>query len=138
MQTLKAKIDLIENYFTQLLVGKAHPNNLVDFALNILHHQEVKSMSNLAEQLNISQRHLETQFKKNVGLSPKTYSLILRFKRMEQQLKQMSTVHWPDMVFAAEYYDQTHFIKDFKRFTGRTPTEYLEENLDLGRSFLKA
>ena len=33
---------------------------------------------------------------------------------------------------------ETHFIKDFKRFTGRTPSEYLLENFDLGRSLLKA
>ena len=90
----------------------------------------------MAKEIGVSQRHLEIQFKRSVGLSPKTYSLIQRFKRMEFALRESSTVHWQDMVFAYDYYDQNHFIKDFKRFTGQTPSGYLLNNFEMGRSYL--
>ena len=49
-------------------------------------------------------------------------AFIMRFKRMEEQLMRAPVIRWHQMNFAAEYHDQNHFIKDFKRFTGFTPS----------------
>lgn len=135
---IAAKIEIIERYLRNALSGVSRQHTITDDALRLIHQQKIVSMDHLAEQLRISQRHLEIQFKRSVGLSPKTYFLIDRFKRMEQKLRMTRSIHWHDMSFATEYYDQNHFIKDFKRFTGLTPSNYLLENLTLGRSYLAA
>jgi AraC-like DNA-binding protein len=116
------KIELIEQYLIKALPSLSQQHTLTAQALHLIDHQKIASIDQMATYLRVSQRHLEIQFKKNVGLSPKTYALIQRFKRMEQQLRKISSVHWHEMSFAGEYFDQNHFIKDFKRFTGLTPS----------------
>jgi AraC-like DNA-binding protein len=136
--SIREKITLIERYLAkELLVFSKHPT-LADEVVRLIHQQRVVSIDQMANHLRMSQRHLEIQFKRAVGLSPKTYSLIQRFKRMENQLRKMPVVRWDEMFFATEFSDQSHFIKDFKRFTGLTPSDYLLENLSMGRSYLNA
>ena len=136
--SIREKIGLIERYLTKELLLLSKQPTLADEVVRLIHQQKVISIDQMATHMRISQRHLEIQFKRAVGLSPKTYSLIERFKRMEHQLRKMSAVRWDEMSFATEYYDQNHFIKDFKRFTGLTPSDYLLENLAMGRSYLNA
>lgn len=137
-RSVKMKIALIENYLVKNLPALTRAHSLTDHALHLIHQQNISSVEQIAKYLQVSQRYVEMQFKKTVGLSPKTYLLIQRFKRMEEQVRNMKTIHWREMSFASEYYDQNHFIKDFKRFTGLTPSDYLIENLAMGRSYLTA
>jgi AraC-like DNA-binding protein len=134
--SIAKKIQVIEQYLLKAFVSLSRQSHLTEHALYLIHHEGIVNIGKMARQLQVSQRYLEKEFKKNVGLSPKTYSLIHRFKRMEQQMRNMTMIHWSDMSFASEYHDQNHFIKDFKRFTGLTPSDYLQENLAMGRSYL--
>ncbi|PZR40731.1 MAG: hypothetical protein DI538_03375 [Azospira oryzae] len=136
--TASGKINCIEQYLCRMILNMPPPVTLVEHAVHLIHSAKTVSIHELARHFNVSQRYLETQFQKKIGLSPKTYSLIQRFKRMERQIIKMPTVHWQQMQFANEYFDQNHFIKDFRRFTGRTPSSYLLENLEMGRSYLNA
>ncbi|MBS1683051.1 MAG: AraC family transcriptional regulator [Bacteroidetes bacterium] len=135
MPNSRNKIELIENFLIR------HINftscTIVTKALQLLQ-QSPMSIENLSQDLGISQRCLQIHFKNEVGLSPKTYSLIMRFKRMEHQLSKLNVVHWSELDFDAEYYDQNHFIKDFKRFTGQTPTAYMLKNFETAQSYLRA
>ena len=135
--SVKDKIACAEQYLGKILLSNPQPITLVDHALHLIYQQKAPSIYQLSQHLKVSQRYLEDQFKRTVGLSPKTYSLIHRFKRMEHQLIKMSSINWQHMSFANEYYDQNHFIKDFKRFTGLTPSNYLLENFEMGKSYLK-
>jgi AraC-like DNA-binding protein len=130
------KLELIEAYFITTLMVLPSQNTITDHAVQLILREENIPIGKLSDVLHISQRYLEINFKRSVGVSPKTYSLIMRFKRMEQQLKTISVANWDKMSFACEYHDQNHFIKDFKRFTGHTPSEYLLRNLEMGRSYL--
>jgi AraC-like DNA-binding protein len=136
--SIKQKTALIDAYFIANLSVLSPQQTITDHALALIHGQEIMSIQKLADELGFSQRYLEKNFKKTVGLSPKTYSLIIRFKYMEQQLKNISAARWRELNFASGYHDQNHFIKDFKRFTGLTPSDYLLENLEMGRSYLVA
>ncbi|MEL7586068.1 MAG: DUF6597 domain-containing transcriptional factor [Prolixibacteraceae bacterium] len=74
-----------------------------------------------------SQKHLIYLFKKQVGATPKYFQRINRFNRVLHQLHtQTSKPDWPDLIFKNNYYDQAHFIKEFRQFSGVTPREYLE------------
>jgi AraC-like DNA-binding protein len=138
VSSIRVKIELIERYLNKELSALSKPQAFTDQVVHLIHQQKITSIDQMATHLQVSQRYLEMQFKRAVGLSPKTYSLIHRFKRMEQQVRKMPAIHWDEMSFATEYYDQNHFIKDFKRFTGLTPSDYLLGNMAMGRSYLNA
>ncbi|GCC51652.1 AraC family transcriptional regulator [Chryseotalea sanaruensis] len=131
-----SKIALLNDYFIKAFTNIHTTDTLADATLHNIHRNATVSIEKLAKDLRVSERYLEMQFKKYVGLSPKTYSLILRFKRIEQQLNASAKPSWRQMDFVQDYYDQNHFIKDFKRFTGHTPSAYLLNNVEMGRSYL--
>ncbi|MBO3697426.1 helix-turn-helix domain-containing protein [Roseivirga sp. E12] len=81
------------------------------------------SISKLCQEIGISERHLERQFSKYVGLSPKFYARIVRFAHIFE-LMQNQDNSWSDLVYASGFYDQSHFIKNFKEFTGEDPSAY--------------
>ena len=80
-------------------------------------------IAELASQLNISQSPLEKRFRKVVGASPKKFASIVRIKNVMAALNKNDQ---DAAAFLAGYYDQAHFIKDFKAFTAETPEQYLK------------
>ncbi len=84
----------------------------------------------ILETVNISERSLERYFKIYIGLTPKFYSRIIRFSYIFH-LIQDRNFNCSDITFLAGFYDQSHFIKNFKKFTGEEPTKYgfTEENM---------
>ncbi|WP_108125684.1 AraC family transcriptional regulator [Saccharospirillum mangrovi] len=89
-------------------------------------------LANLLAAVPLSQRQLERQFKWLVGVSPKQYSRIQRVGRARWQLKQSETVSLLDVAYSSGYFDQAHFIHDFKAVLGLTPGQYLNR-IRLGR-----
>jgi AraC-like DNA-binding protein len=85
----------------------------------------------LTEAAGVSTNHLATQFKSHVGVTPKRVARIYRFARLILSVDARGPVDWAELAHTAGYFDQAHFGKEFKDFTGHTPTEYL----DLRRRF---
>ena len=73
----------------------------------------------------MSGNHLITQFKSHVGVTPKRMARIYRFARLILSVDALRPVDWPELAHTAGYFDQAHFSREFKDFTGHTPTEYL-------------
>lgn len=82
----------------------------------------------------ISVRQFERRFLNRVGLSPKLFCRIQRFQRIFSRVEQPGA-NWVDAAIACGYYDQAHLIRDFKEFTGRTPSALLVD-ADFARHFL--
>ncbi|MFI6786966.1 DUF6597 domain-containing transcriptional factor [Nonomuraea sp. NPDC050383] len=85
----------------------------------------------LTDAAGVSGTHLATQFKSHVGITPKRVARIYRFARLILSVDPLRPVDWSELAQTAGYFDQAHFSKEFKDFTGHTPTEYL----DLRRRF---
>lgn len=84
------------------------------------------SIAALAKELPIGQRRLERLFQHHVGLSPKRYARLLRIARSRELIKRGGAAgSLTDIAYAAGYFDQSHFIHDFKAVTGFTPGGYL-------------
>jgi AraC-like DNA-binding protein len=84
------------------------------------------SIAALVEGLPFGQRRLERLFLQQVGLSPKRYARLLRVAHSRELIKQGGAdTSLTDTAFAAGYFDQSHFIHDFKAVTGFTPGGYL-------------
>ncbi|MGW0949167.1 helix-turn-helix domain-containing protein [Streptomyces sp. NPDC002623] len=79
----------------------------------------------LSDAAGVSGNHLATQFKSHVGVTPKKVARIYRFARLILSVDALRPVDWSELALRAGYFDQAHFGKEFKDFTGRTPTEYL-------------
>lgn len=79
----------------------------------------------LADTAGVSGNHLATLFKAHVGVTPKRVARIYRFARLILSVDARNPVDWAELAQAAGYFDQAHFSKEFKDFTGHTPTAYL-------------
>ncbi|WP_438444881.1 AraC family transcriptional regulator [Gorillibacterium sp. sgz5001074] len=79
----------------------------------------------LAERFHLSPRVLQRLFLKYVGVSPKWVIRRYRLLEVADRLVQGAPPSWPDLAADLGYYDQSHFIRDFKSMVGHTPEEYI-------------
>jgi AraC-like DNA-binding protein len=79
----------------------------------------------LSDGAGVSGNHLAAQFKSHLGITPKRLARIYRFARVILSVDARHPVDWSQLAHAAGYFDQAHFSKEFKDFTGHTPTAYL-------------
>ncbi len=94
------------------------------------------SLKQLQEEYQIGERSMERYFKTYIGLPPKFYARVIRFSYIFQ-LVQEKEIDWADIVYRAGYYDQSHFIKNFKEFTGEDPSKYGFSEENMANFFLK-
>jgi AraC-like DNA-binding protein len=131
------KIELLQSYFLDLIQSHTSPQTIVDQAIAmILDTQGVVSVSELMKRLNVSERTIERMFREYIGLSPKFYSRIIRFSSIFR-LKNEGIASWTNLVYETGYFDQSHFIGNFKEFTGEDPSAYLFNNKTMANFFLK-
>ncbi|CAL1518736.1 helix-turn-helix domain-containing protein [Chitinophaga sp. MM2321] len=86
----------------------------------------------LQVQTNTSRKTLERAFLHYLGLMPKLYSGIVRFNAVKQMMDCSPCLSVSDIAYDIGYYDNSHLSANFKRFSGLTPTEYIE-NIRLAR-----
>ena len=70
-----------------------------------------------------------------MGVSPKYYTRIRRVGYLCAQLatQRWQVTNWHNLIFQAGYYDQSHFIREFIQFTGKRPTLYVKDNVELSQ-----
>jgi len=117
------RIKVVEQFLlSRMKVDK--PDMLVIRALNLIYERNGDiRISELSDHLNISQSPLEKRFRKIVGASPKKFASIVRFRHI---LKSHSCSSLTGIGLDAGFYDQSHFIKEFRKFTGETPDNYFQ------------
>lgn len=89
------------------------------------------SIKELCKKIGMSKTSIEDHFNNQIGYSPKTYSRITRFNECFNEIKQQQNRDWQELVLRYNYYDQNHFIKEFKEFYGATPTKLLDIKYDI-------
>ncbi len=103
------------------------PNKLKD-AFHFISKNNDKNLAieTLAERLKISEASLFRLFKNNLGQNPKSYLKTIRFRNiLDEIMNGQNTLN--DLDYLNQYYDQAHFIKDFKTFTGHTPKKLIDK-----------
>ncbi len=102
-----------------------HP--AVTFAIDrILRSPDPWSVAHLADRAGLSQRRFIQVFTEEVGLTPKLFGRIAQFQEALNRVEARRKVRWASLAMDCGYYDQAHFIRDFRAFSGLTPTDYLE------------
>ena len=88
----------------------------------------------LADEVGWSHRHLIARFRRQVGLRPKTVARLVRFDGVCRRLDQAGgRPDWALVAAEAGYADQAHLVRDFRQFTGTTPTQFLARTSPPGR-----
>ena len=78
----------------------------------------------IADEVGWSHKHLIVQFRRQAGLRPKTAARLVRFDRVWRHVDQRRPLDWGQVAADTGYADQAHLIRDFRQFTGITPTGY--------------
>lgn len=121
-KTDEQRIASVEQFLIQRMAN-VEPDKLVLSALALIYKSKGNiRMKELAEQLFISQSPLEKRFRQVVGTSPKKFASIVRLKKVIQQYNASNSL--TEIGYDAGFYDQAHFIKEFKHFTGDTPEKF--------------
>lgn len=85
----------------------------------------------LHKKLQISERQFERRFKQSIGLTPVLFSRICRFQAAFQQVRSGSYQKLSDIAFDNNYSDQSHFIREFREFSGFKPGSYRFSSQDI-------
>jgi AraC-like DNA-binding protein len=137
-QNTSQRINLIETFLLNRLVDKQTIDNVVKATVEtILETNGQFKVNEFSQQTNISRRQLARKFSAAIGLSPKQLSKTIRIQATLKKLLTTEIASLTDLAYENEYFDQAHFIKDFKEFTGLTPKEFYGDDLKMSLIFDK-
>lgn len=116
------RIAIVEQFLLSKLYNSTS-DRLISLAMEKIHTAKgVIKIKELTDTLYISRDAFEKRFRKIAGTSPKQFAAIVRMKSITSQRPQNQPLS--DIAYDAGYFDQSHFNKDFKLFTGQTPTDF--------------
>jgi AraC-like DNA-binding protein len=133
---IKTDVNNIDECFNEFCRNypSDHP---ADKAVDIIFSKKgMVTIGSLCDELSLSERYLQQLFQKYVGLSPKFFARVVRFSHIFQLIKDKDP-DWAQVVYEAGYYDQSHFIRNFKVFTGEDPSGYIFAEKTLANFFMK-
>ncbi|MEW9677352.1 helix-turn-helix domain-containing protein [Lentibacillus sp. L22] len=124
-ETPTIKFQILQQYLMEMITKASAPHPAVVFALKKfqLSPSSVK-IADVTEQISLSSRRFIQVFKEEVGLTPKQFCRVQRFQNVLRSIKGGEQVDWTDIALSCGYYDQAHFIHDFRSFSGLSPTTY--------------
>lgn len=132
------RINIVETFLFNRLTDKETIDHFVKSTVEtILTTNGHLPVTELSKQNNITRRQLERKFSSVIGLSPKQLSKTIRLQATLKVLLNKKIINLTDLAYESEYYDQAHFIKDFKEFTGLTPKEFYGDHLKMSLIFDK-
>lgn len=127
-QNTEMRIILLEHFlYHQLHRFQAPPIPWVHHVVQTMkQHQGSLQIEELATRFSLSRRHFERRFKHETALAPKHFSKALRIHKAHALMRALRMDSLTEVGYACDFYDQAHFIRDFKRYTGETPGSYLK------------
>lgn len=133
----------VDEYFNDLCV-KYPADHPVDRAVEMIFAKKgMITVAEICSELSVGERYIQQLFQKYVGLSPKFFARVIRFSHIFNVIKEndptdlSGQADWAEVVYKAGFYDQSHFIRNFKAFTGEDPTAYIFAEKNLANFFMK-
>jgi AraC-like DNA-binding protein len=127
-RTSARRFRLLENALTSRLYSRTENHYAVRFALKAFASAESEqTIARVTQKIGLSQRRLIQVFKEEVGMSPKLFCRVRRFQNVLASVREEAAPDWARVAVDFGYFDQSHFINDFRFFCGLTPTEYVRQ-----------
>lgn len=125
------RLEIISSFYENLKIKDSY--QVHKEALQVIYQRKgCISVKELCEKLHINERYLQREFRKNIGIPPSAYLQILRFNNVFATLSTASEkqkIEGLAMLF--NYYDLSHFNKDYKKYFGITPSKLLLHRFQL-------
>lgn len=122
--SFESRVRLWMEFARKHLVDGKYSTDLVEYSeLMICRNKGAIKINALCDTLGYTSRYCREKFKDALGISIKSYSEIIRFQNSVRLLG-TSRFDTLDVAYSSNYYDQSHFIKEFKRFASRTPQSF--------------
>jgi AraC-like DNA-binding protein len=122
----QAMFAILERALLSRLRHSAHLHPAVAFAVGCLSKPNpTLRVSDLAERVGMGPRRFMEIFREQTGLTPKAFQRVRRFQRVLRTLHAGAEENWSAIAADCGYFDQPHFIHDFRSFSGLTPGEYV-------------
>lgn len=126
--SLPEKIRLTESFLLNKLKDNRKGFDYTGLAAGIIRrHQGLLTLEALGEQVPISPRQLQREFKNRYGISPKAYMRLARLNAVQRYLQAAGKPDFPGLVYAHGFADQSHFIREFRSFTGTNPGSFARD-----------
>lgn len=122
--TLAARLETIETWLRAALHARAARHEDISPAVRHIARHPTRSVGQLAGELGLSARQLERLFRAQLGMPAKKLARLHRIGMARDLVKTRRDLSLTDIGLIAGYYDQAHFIKDFRSVSGMTPGEY--------------
>jgi AraC-like DNA-binding protein len=121
------KFHLTETYLNSQILKEEIPQVISYATALITNEPTTNALRQLTQLSGYSQKHFIALFKKYTGLTPKAYQKVQRFQKVIRDLEESQNVNWTRLALDCGYYDQAHFINEFRSFSGFNPEKYLIE-----------
>ncbi len=123
MENTTSQIGLLEAFMHHHLMAKTGKDNyFTDVFANLRLINSSFSSKEIANQFFLSERQMQRLYKDQLGVSPKTYERILRFSRAVEKIRKKEKPNWSSLAYQLGYSDQAHLIREFKSYSGMTPS----------------
>jgi AraC-like DNA-binding protein len=120
-----AHIRVIERYLTRKLAGARPIHPAVSYAVGRLSCESgAPSVRTIQSDTGLSHTRFNQLFCEHVGLTPKLFYRVRRFRGLVDRIEKCMPVNWAALAADCGYFDQAHLIRDFRAFAGITPREY--------------
>jgi AraC-like DNA-binding protein len=124
----EAATTALQEFLMQKALLRTYDVELVRTAARMLYQTKGQCrIDELAESCATSVRQLQRKFQRDVGASPKFFARTLRFEQAQRRLMLEPETELTGLAFDCGYFDQAHFIKEFRAFTGKTPSAYADQ-----------
>jgi len=123
-------VDELESMFCKQLLFNHKKHNYIEYSINLIHRKKgMTTIRELAEHSNTCERNYRRRFTELAGISPKKYIQIIRLQNIFHTVSSSLSekINWCDFSYNMGYYDQMHFIKEFKKFCGESPGKYFSD-----------
>lgn len=122
---ISQRFEMVEEFLMQRFARRLSVNACIEFAVNeMTERPDNLSIARMNEKIGYSQKHFTEMFRKNIGVTPKSYLKIMRFQKAVREIDASEAIEWDMIAHECGFYDQAHFINDFKHFSGFTPEQY--------------
>jgi AraC-like DNA-binding protein len=137
VQSIAGKVALLQQFLLKQFMQQAEDSIFEYCVAKITSSKGKITIKELEKKTGYSSRWLNMKFTNKLGISPKNLSTIIRFNQYYNAVANNNEMDFMQNAFYDHYYDQSHFLKEFKRFTGQSHSGFENTTNDFSKLFYK-
>ena len=120
---IEPSLEIVRRAWAELAMRAPKEVGRISKALVAMRSGAAVRVGRLVEDSGLSHRHFIAEFRRLLGVCPKTFARILRFEVVLERLSRNTPIHWATLALEAGYSDQSHLVNECRRLTGTTPRD---------------